>query len=252
MACGALLKSHGLPNTRWSEVNLSKDTATEEGLAALDSLLTRYRPAVITYLRTKFNISQEDAEDTFQAFVEKKILVQNLLRHAEPARGRFRDFLLTSVRHFAISEIRRRRSRKRTPETDAVPLHFLREEQLPRAADPEADGFGLTWSTVVINSTLRELRDRCYREERQSVWEVLWERTLSPMLEDSPPTAYEELVARYAFNSPSEAFNTLHTGKRMFRRHMRNIVAEYATGAAEVEEELAYLRRLCESWPRRA
>ena len=67
-------------------------------------------------------------------------------------------------------------------------------------------------------------------------------RLLSAVLEDSPETGYQELIQRFGFKSPSHAFNALSTAKRMFKRHLRFVIAEYARDNREVEEELRELK----------
>jgi len=244
MANDVVPDGHGLPNTRWSEVDVAKDPDSPEGRVALEAILTRYRSVLITHLRAKFNLSPEDAEDTFHAFVERKILARNFIARVEPSRGRFRTFLLSSLDRFTISTIRHNRARKRTPEADLLPLHEVQEEELPSVSQPPEPEFGLLWVEAVMAGAFLNMRHTCLSKGQETLWTVFEERLLLPLMGDGDRLSYEELVQRFNLDSPSDAFNLLSSGKRIFRRHLQMVVAEYIRNDSEVEEELIQLRRL--------
>ena len=62
------------------------------------------------------------------------------------------------------------------------------------------------------------------------------------MLEGVAPVSYEFLVTEFGLKSPSQATNALATGKRMFARHMRDVIAQYETGDQAVRAEMDALR----------
>jgi predicted component of type VI protein secretion system len=74
------------------------------------------------------------------------------------------------------------------------------------------------------------------------IWEIFQCRLLRPSLEGVEPLSYEELVARYGLKSPAQATNALASGKRMFARHLRDVIAQYETGDQAVRAELDALR----------
>jgi len=61
-------------------------------------------------------------------------------------------------------------------------------------------------------------------------------------LEGVEPPPYEELVAQFNLRSPAQATNALATGKRMFARHLRAVIAQYETGDKAVRAEIESLR----------
>jgi hypothetical protein len=127
-------------------------------------------------------------------------------------------------------------------------LEDVDEEQLlATVTDTEPDlDLEVSWSQVVITGTLLNMRNECYSAGRHATWEIFVERCLEPELAESTPTPYEDLIQRHDLDSPSDAFNLLASAKRMFQRHMRTVVAEYAGSNAEIDEELDYLhRKLC-------
>jgi RNA polymerase sigma-70 factor (ECF subfamily) len=79
--------------------------------AALDCLCRLYRKPLYVYCLGRGLIA-EDAEDLTQAFFAR-LLVRDTLRVADPARGRFRAFLITSFKHFIADEGDRARAERR-------------------------------------------------------------------------------------------------------------------------------------------
>ena len=243
MAEDVLRSGHGLPVTRWSEVDAAREADTERGQVALESLLTRYRPALVAHLQAKFGLTLADAEDVLHGFVEKKVLERNFLATAEPSRGRFRTYLLSSLDRFAISELRRQHALKRRPGAELVSIDDVHETDLPAATASFDSPYEVVWSRVVVAGALLNMHNECEREGRADTWEVFLHRLLEPELADQDPIPYEELIERHGLDSPSNAFNLLTTAKRMFLRHLQGVVAEYAGSSEEIEEELQHLQR---------
>jgi len=101
--------------TRWSVVlaagaDMSSATARE----ALAILCETYWYPLYGFLRGRGH-SAEDAQDLTQAFFAR-VLEKHTIGHADPARGRFRSFLLASLKNFAANEHDREIARKRGAE----------------------------------------------------------------------------------------------------------------------------------------
>ena len=71
-------------------------------------------------------------------------------------------------------------------------------------------------------------------------------RILKIILSDDAPLEYETLARMYGFRSLGQVFNALVTAKRMFKRHLREVIAQYAIEDAEANQELEALRRRLE------
>ena len=85
--------------TRWSIVLRARGEPAE-ARAALEALCRTYRPPVLAYVRRR-GYSAETAEDLAQTFFAR-FLEQAYHADADPARGRFRAFLLTALKRFLI------------------------------------------------------------------------------------------------------------------------------------------------------
>jgi RNA polymerase sigma-70 factor (ECF subfamily) len=208
----------------------------------LDRLLTRYQPALLAHLRFKFRANEDAAKDLWQGFVAEKILEKELLAQVDPARGRFRTFLLNALDNFVISQRRKEQAQKRSPGTELLSVDDLSPTDEPQHHDQREDRTEVVWAQAALAGALLNMRRECETSSRMEMWGVFEGRVLSAILEEAPETGYEELIARFGFRSPTQAFNTLNTAKRMFKRHLRAVVAEYTRDDKEVEEELRELQ----------
>jgi hypothetical protein len=92
------------------------------------------------------------------------------------------------------------------------------------------------------------MREECERSGRGHLYQLFDARVLAPILTGAPPESYETLAPRLGLGSDADAANLLVTCKRMFARHLRQIVGEYAGSApGAVDAEIADLRRILSS-----
>jgi len=234
--------SSRLPSTHWSEIASANHTRQQKSREALDRLLTRYQTALLAHITFKFRAPEDAAQDLLQSFVAEKILENELLAQANPARGRFRTFLLNALDNFIVSQRRKEQAQKRSPGADVLCVDELSPADEPQYNDAPSDRAEAVWAQEVIAAALMNMRSECETSNRLDVWGVFEGRLLSAVLEESPETGYEELIQRFGFKSPSHAFNALNTAKRMFKRHLQSVIAEYAPGDTEVVEELRELK----------
>src|SRR6185295_8805317 len=101
---------------------MSSATARE----ALATLCETYWYPLYGFLRGRGH-SAEDAQDLTQAFFAR-VLEKDTIGHADPARGRFRSFLLTALKNFAANEHDREFARKRGGGSQIVSLESERAE----------------------------------------------------------------------------------------------------------------------------
>src|SRR5262245_8754891 len=94
------------PPTSWTNVQAAGANDSAGQRAALDGLLRRYWPVLRVHLIYRKKVPPDRAEDLLQGFVQEKILERNLLAVADPAKGKFRTFLLTALDRFLIDRWR--------------------------------------------------------------------------------------------------------------------------------------------------
>jgi hypothetical protein len=202
----------------------------------LAEVLQRYLPALQVHLAIGKRLPPDSVEDLLQAFVADRLLEQNILQFADRSRGcKFRSFLLTSLDHFVANAQRHERTAKRAPEhADSRHIETL-------AACEQRDAFDVAWARQLLQQTMQQMHDECAANGRLDIWEVFNGRICRPILESLPAVSYEELGQRLDLESPSQATNLLVTAKRMFQRHLRALVAEYAGDETQIDQEIREL-----------
>jgi RNA polymerase sigma-70 factor (ECF subfamily) len=106
--------------TLWSKV-LEGRGGGDGAARARNDLLVRYHEAVYHYFRLKLK-DENAARELYSNFALRLIESDRLLRHADPARGRFRNYLKTALHHMVIDHYRRQaREKKILPLPDDVP-----------------------------------------------------------------------------------------------------------------------------------
>lgn len=227
------------PTTHWSLVGRAGQDFAETRRQALGELLLRYLPALRAHLVYGKRQSPENADDLLQEFVAGKILERNLIGQADAQLGKFRTFLLTALDRFLIDHIRQQAAQKRSPGEGGLQMLGDRADLLK--ADQPHDAFDIAWAHNVISETIRLMRTECEASHRMDVWGVFECRLLDPLLNGTEPVAYDAMVERFGFQSPSQASNVLMTAKRMFARLMRSVVGEYSLGNEQIESEIREL-----------
>ena len=97
--------------TRWTMVNAAGHPSDPHTAAALAELCQIYWPPLYSYLRRRGH-DAEQAQDLTQGFFAH-LLERHDLRNVDQARGRFRGFLLTAIKRYAINEHERATAARR-------------------------------------------------------------------------------------------------------------------------------------------
>src|ERR1700733_2397909 len=108
--------------TRWSVVLVAGHRSSPDSRRALASLCEVYWYPLYAYVRRRVT-DVNDAHDLTQAFFAE-LLAKNYVGSAKAERGRFRAFLLTSLKHFLSKERERARAQKRGGGKAPIPLDF--------------------------------------------------------------------------------------------------------------------------------
>jgi DNA-directed RNA polymerase specialized sigma24 family protein len=103
--------SSEFPATRWTLVVAAGDPHRKEARSALVSLCENYWYPLYAYLRRR-GFPADQAQDLTQEFFVR-VLEGRYLDRAEQGKGRFRSFLLASLKFFVADEQDRQRALKR-------------------------------------------------------------------------------------------------------------------------------------------
>ena len=224
------------PATRWSLVVAAGDPHRKEARSALVSLCESYWYPLYAYLRRR-GYSSDQAQDLTQEFFVRMIEGRYLDR-AEPEKGRFRAFLLTSLKFFVADEDDRRRARKRGGGM-VVPLEFSsgeRRYQLEPAHDETPERiYERRWALSVLDRVVEKLRNEFVQHGRPDHFERLKVFLLGQS--DAPYGA----LAQELNTSEGALKVAIHRLRKRYRELFRQEIADTVADPAAVESELRHL-----------
>jgi RNA polymerase sigma-70 factor (ECF subfamily) len=173
--------------TTWTAVFQAHASYADQVGAAQRQLLQRYSPAIYRYLLGAVR-SPDVADELFQEFALR--LVRGDFKRADPERGRFRDFLKTTLYHLIVDH-QRRQQRQLVPLAPGIPEPAV---EPPSVADSDRE-FLAIWRAELMERAWEGLA-RLERETGQPLHTVLRLRTDNPDLRS--PQMAEQLTARLA------------------------------------------------------
>ena len=227
--------------THWSVVLAAGDTASPQSAEALEKLCRTYWFPLYAYARRSGH-SPEDAQDLTQAFFHH-FLEKKAVSRADRQRGRFRSFLLTSMRNFVSHEWRRARAEKRGGGRSLLAWDELSPESRyqPEAASEMTPDkvFDQRWALTLFQQALVRLREESTAAGKSEQFE-----RLKDFLSAEPGEgAYAEIAAHLGLSSSGVAV-AVHRLRQRYGQLVRDEIAHTVANPAEVEEELQYLIKL--------
>ncbi len=224
--------------TSWSVVLAAKNERSTVSREALEVLCKTYWSPLYSYIRHKGR-SVEDAKDLTQGFFAN-FLEKRFLKDVEPAKGRFRSFLLASLNHFLANERAKRLSLKRGGTALHLPLDFADAEQRyvsgpSHNLSPEAL-FDAEWARTMIESSLRRLESE-YTEAGKS---ELFDGLRGYLSGELPGMRYRQL-AQTLNMTEGAAKVAVHRMRKRYGALLRDAIADTVERPDEVDDELRYL-----------
>lgn len=225
------------PTTRWSRVLAAggSDTAGKEALAAL---CAAYWYPLYAFAR-RSGREADRALDITQGFFAR-LVEKNDLVAVDRSRGRFRSWLLASLKHFMANEWDRERAQKRGGHLEAISFEAAGAEErfareAPRENDPELL-FDHQWAVRLIERSVAALEERCRTSEERAVVDVL-----APYLAGREIDGEYERLAADLQTTPGALKTRLSRLRERFWMLVRAEVAETLENPEEVDEELRHL-----------
>jgi RNA polymerase sigma factor (sigma-70 family) len=221
--------------TRWTIVLTAGRTDTTQAQAALEKLCQTYWYPLYAYVR-RHGHSPEDAQDLTQEFFAK-LIAKNYLRDVDRSKGKFRSFLLVSLKHFLANEWDRSRAQKRGGGQTIVSLDAETRYRLEPADVVSADKiFERRWALTLLDEALKRLRDEYAADGKAKLFEQLKE-TLTGERSTIP---YAKLADRLGTTEGAVKM-AVHRLRQRYREILRAEIAETVSGPEEVDEELRHL-----------
>jgi len=145
-----------IPETLWTEVLGARASDPDRARASLSRLIERYWKPVYFFVRRR-GAAIEPAKDATQAFFAD-LLERGALERVDPARGRFRSWLLACLRHFLADQSDRAHAAKRGAPTfslDAAESEYARD--LPADGPGPDDAFHRKWAMDLLRDAIQSL-----------------------------------------------------------------------------------------------
>ena len=228
--------------THWSIVfACTGEEDIGEAREALGKLFQIYWYPLYAYVRRR-GYGEHDAEDLVQAFC-LHLQEKHALAKADPQRGKFRTFLLTSLQNFLANQEARSRAQKRGGGREII---FLDSEEA-RARyrlepvdklTPEAI-FEMRWAHAILEETLAGLRTDFVERGKERLFDGL----ASFLSTEEPADSYQQAAMRLGL--PLSAIKTtVHRLRQDYRAKLREEIARTVSAPNEIDDELRYLRKV--------
>lgn len=174
-----------------------------------------------------------------QAFFGQ-LLRSGSLERVDPSKGRFRSFLLASLKHFMANEWDRARRWKRGGGVTFVSLSAEEGEALSGIADASLPSperwYDRQWALALLDRVLRRLEIEWVGAGRQSLWSQLRETLTSDR--SSVPYA---VIAERSGMSVGAVKVAVHRLRQRYRELLRDEIAQTVSEPGQVEAELKEL-----------
>jgi RNA polymerase sigma-70 factor (ECF subfamily) len=224
--------------THWSMVLLAGQTQAPHAGAALENLCRTYWHPLYAYVRHQGH-SAHDAQDLTQDFFAR-LLEKKYLKLAAQERGRFRSFLLKSLKHFLVNEWVRGQSQKRgggkeifSLDEEAAERSYL---QQPANQLPPESLYDKLWAMTLLERAMERLGANYAAAGKRELFDEL--RPL--LLTEGSSESYRKAAGPLELSEGAVKV-AVHRLRQRFREAVRAEIAQTVATPAEVDEELRCL-----------
>lgn len=232
------------PSTHWSLVDAVRGSERKERRAALEQLIALYWKPTYCWLR-RYGYDDATAKDLVQEFFLWG-MQKGKFEKADPARGRFRTFLLTCVKNFVVNFERDKKAKGRLPNKTILSIEKLKTDdiavELVDKGTPE-DSFNRAWVKELLVRVLKCLEEECLQTGKECHFEIFRQRIIEPILAGSPQPPIKELAEKMGLTE-KQVCNHAITARRAYQRLLREEIRMYASSDDEVAAEIRDLFKL--------
>lgn len=205
---------------------------------ALEELCRAYWYPLYAYVRRRGHTPQE-AEDLTQEFFAR-LLAKNYLADVDREKGKFRSFLLASLKHFLANEWDRARAAKRGGGQPHLSLDTQTAETRYRSEPAD----GLTpekllerqWALALLDHVLARLQAEFVTDGKEKQFDELkvW------LTEGKGASSYAAVAATLG-TTEGAAKVAVHRLRRRYRELLREEISHTVATPEEIDEEIRHL-----------
>jgi DNA-directed RNA polymerase specialized sigma24 family protein len=226
--------------TQWSVIRDAVHGNHGDQHAALASLCQAYWFPLYAYLRGAGS-SPEDAEDTTQGFLAN-LFTSDKLETINPEKGKFRNFLLASLKNYVSNQDRSARAKKRGGCSTLIPINAsTAEEQLSHHLQIEETPdrlYAQQWGRTLLSHVHSLLKQEFQAAGKESLFAELQ----IYLAGDTGLPSYELIATQCGMNKTAVGMS-VHRMRRRFAELLRAEISKTVNSQAEIDEEILFLYR---------
>jgi RNA polymerase sigma factor (sigma-70 family) len=215
-----------------------RNAQDSQSTVALEKLCRAYWPPLYAYVRRQGH-SPEDAQDFTQEFFSR-LLADQSLASVHKSKGRFRSFLLASVKHLLANEWKRATRQKR----GGGAAHFSLDHEMVAGhahdglldhLDPEK-AYERRWAETLLQRVLDRLRNEWEHKDTTRHFDDL----KSFLVDGKGVVPFAEAAARIGVSEASLKW-AVHKLRARYRELVREEIAHTVNSEDEIGDEIRYL-----------
>jgi RNA polymerase sigma factor (sigma-70 family) len=221
--------------THWSAIVRAGGSNSPAASEALEQLCRIYWYPLYAFAR-RHGCNPSDAEDLTQTFFTR-LLGQNLIARADPAKGRFRTFLLTLFKRFLANEWHREHAQKRGGFQAVVSIDSALAESRFGAEPAHGERpdalFERQWAVTLLDQVMNRLREEYVASGRGSLFEHLE----ACLIRDAAALPYTEIAVQLNLAEAAVKM-AMHRLRGRYQAILREEIGKTVASPEEVELEL--------------
>jgi DNA-directed RNA polymerase specialized sigma24 family protein len=229
--------------TCWSAVSLSAQSEVPGSDLARDELCRLYWYPLYAFIRRR-GYTADDAKDLTQGFF-LFLFDRKTLHRANPAKGKFRSFLLASLKNYLSSTYHRDKAIKRGGDIHFVSLDFDGGED--RYSKEPADAltpekiFDARWAITLLGQAIESLKTEYGAQGKATLFETL--KPFLGLMGNKEPPGYESVAEKLKVR-PGGVKTLIHRFRKRYAELLRAAVAQTVQDPADIDSEI---HALCEA-----
>jgi RNA polymerase sigma-70 factor (ECF subfamily) len=227
--------SERFATTHWSVIVAARDGDALQARDALAALCQTYWYPLYVYIRRQGH-SWDEAQDLTQEFFAR-LLEKESLRLVDPAKGKFRSFLIAACKHFLANERDRARAIKHGGGQVFIPIDGKAAESRfqaePAHAQTPEKAFERRWALTLLNQVLGRLRAEFEGADKSR----LFDRLKGFLLKDKSAGGYGQAAQELGMTEGAVKV-AVHRLRQRHRELLREEIAQTVHDPGQIDEEI--------------
>ena len=228
--------------THWTLVVKAGGSTSPEARDGLNQLCRDYWYPLYAFIRRQGH-NPEEAKDLTQSFFIH-LLEKELIKKADPEKGKFRTFLLKCLTNFMRDEWRKRTAQFRGGGQQLFSIDELEAEArysaLPAQEPDSTKIFDRAWATTLISLVKAKLKKEYAAKGQSEVFDAL-----EPYLTGASNRGFYAKACEALKKDENAVGVLLHRLRKDFGSLLRSEISQTVVSRADIDQELRYL---LEAW----